>query len=87
MMGIIGKIFGTKHDRDLKKFQPVVDEINQHFVSFANLSEEELKGKTDEFRGRIAKSTREATERLNRLQEDLDKGEDGGDRQGLLDEI
>ena len=31
MFGVIKKIFGTKSDRDRKKFQPIVEEINTEF--------------------------------------------------------
>ncbi len=54
MKNIITKIFGTKHDRDVKKMMPLVSEINEHFDKLGNLSEEELVGKTDEFKRRLA---------------------------------
>jgi preprotein translocase subunit SecA len=47
------KILGTKHERELKKLQPIVDEINRYFEEYRDLSEEDLKGKTNEFRKRI----------------------------------
>lgn len=53
MKNLITKIFGTKHERDAKKVQPLVDEINDHFAKLENLSEEELIGKTEEFRNRF----------------------------------
>ncbi|UCC45788.1 MAG: preprotein translocase subunit SecA, partial [Candidatus Zixiibacteriota bacterium] len=53
MANIIEKIFGTKHDRDVKRMVPIVEEINEHFQTLENLSEEELKAKTDEFRQRL----------------------------------
>ena len=45
MMGMIKKVFGTKHDRDRKKLQPIADEINRIFGSLAELSDDELKTK------------------------------------------
>lgn len=51
---IVTKIFGTKHDRDVKKLAPVLDEINQQFEQLQSLSDEQLCGKTDEFRQRLA---------------------------------
>ena len=53
MPNLIEKIFGTKHDRDVKRLQPIVAEINEHFASFESLSEDELTAKTDEFRTRL----------------------------------
>ncbi len=55
MPNFITKIFGTKHDRDLKKFHPIVDEIIGCSEKLSSLSENELKAKTDEFRKRLGK--------------------------------
>ncbi len=54
MFDFITKIFGTKHERDIKKIMPLVHEINEHFEQLQSLSEEELVGKTDEFKKRLA---------------------------------
>ncbi len=54
MKNLLTKIFGTKHERDVKKLQPLVAEINAYFEKFKNLSEEELRGKTGEFKRRLA---------------------------------
>ena len=55
MLGkIVTKIFGSKHDREVKKLWPVVDEINRFAESYATLSDDELRAKTDEFRARLA---------------------------------
>ena len=49
------KMFGTQMEREQKKFMPLIDEINAHFESYANLSDEDLPAKTDEFRARLTK--------------------------------
>ena len=51
---IVKKMFGTKHERDAKKLTPQVEEINTHFESYQNLSEDELIAKTEEFKKRLA---------------------------------
>ncbi|MCH8027917.1 MAG: preprotein translocase subunit SecA [candidate division Zixibacteria bacterium] len=53
MFEFITKIFGTKHEREVKKLQPKVDEINLEFAKLQNLSDDELKAKTDAFRKRL----------------------------------
>ena len=53
-MNLLTKIFGTKHGREAKRLQPFVDETNLHFAELEQLTEEELKAKTDEFRKRLA---------------------------------
>ena len=52
--GVIKKLFGSKNDREIKRLSPRVEEINTYFESYQPLSEEELKGKTDEFKQRLA---------------------------------
>ena len=53
-MGLITKIFGTRSQRELKKIQPLVDRILSLEEEYRNLPEAELKGKTAEFKARLA---------------------------------
>ncbi|OGK06546.1 MAG: preprotein translocase subunit SecA, partial [Candidatus Raymondbacteria bacterium RifOxyC12_full_50_8] len=53
--GILSSIFGSKHQRFIKKCLPVVQIVNRYFEEYQSLSEEVLKGKTAEFRDRLAK--------------------------------
>ena len=53
-MGLIEKFFGTRSQRELKKIQPTVDKILALEDEYRNLSEEDLKGKTREFKNRLA---------------------------------
>ncbi len=53
-MGLITKIFGTRSQRELKKIQPLVDKILALEEEYKALSEEQLKGKTAEFKARLA---------------------------------
>lgn len=54
MKNLITKIFGTKHDRDVKRLQPMVAEINEHFDKLSDSTPEELVAKTEEFKKRLA---------------------------------
>ncbi len=53
-MGLFDKLFGTRSQRELKKIQPMVDKILSLEGEYKNLSEEALKGKTSEFKQRLA---------------------------------
>ncbi|TMI68075.1 MAG: preprotein translocase subunit SecA, partial [Bacteroidetes bacterium] len=54
MIGFLSKLFGgNKSDKDVKKIQPVVHQVTQHFASYASLSNDQLRNKTLEFRQRI----------------------------------
>ncbi len=53
-MGILSKIFGTRSERELKKIRPTLDKILALENEYKALSEEELKGKTAQFKARLA---------------------------------
>ncbi len=53
-MGLITKLFGTRSQREIKKIQPIVDQILALEAEYKALSEEELKGKTAWFKDRLA---------------------------------
>ncbi|NOR06010.1 MAG: preprotein translocase subunit SecA, partial [Deltaproteobacteria bacterium] len=50
---IVAKVFGTKHDREVKKLQPLVDRINSLESEIKALSDAEFKAKTPEFKERL----------------------------------
>ncbi len=51
---VLKKIFGSQNERNLKKIAPLVDEINQYEPEYRKLSDDQLRGKTAEFKQRIA---------------------------------
>jgi preprotein translocase subunit SecA len=50
-MDFIKKIFGTKHDRDIKSLRPLVKKINELEEQMKKMSDQELKAQTDKFKG------------------------------------
>ena len=53
-MGLLTKIFGTRSQREIKRIQPIVDKILALEEEYKNLTEEQLRGKTAEFKDRLA---------------------------------
>ena len=53
-MSIVSKLFGTHSQRELKKIAPIADKVESLRDSMLALSDEELKGKTTEFKNRLA---------------------------------
>ena len=53
IVGVLKKIFGSANERELKKLVPIVDEINSFEPEIRKLSDDQLKGKTAEFRQRL----------------------------------
>ena len=54
-MGLITKLFGTRSEREVKKLMPLVDRIEGMAAAMSALSDEALRGKTEEFKARYAK--------------------------------
>ncbi|MDA8306884.1 MAG: preprotein translocase subunit SecA [Deltaproteobacteria bacterium] len=53
MVEVLKKIFGSQNERTLKRLAPVVSEINDFEPEMQKLSDEQLRGKTAEFRQRL----------------------------------
>jgi preprotein translocase subunit SecA len=68
----ISNIFGNKSDRDVKSVRPLVDAINVHFESYNKLSLDELRGKTIEFKQRIADFLGEIDSEIESLKSKID---------------
>ena len=53
-MKVIDKIFGTHSERELKRIKPLVDKIEELRPQMQALTDEELRGKTQEYKKRLA---------------------------------
>ena len=53
VLGLLKKVFGTRNDREVKRIQVIVDQINQLEGSICKLSDEQLLAKTCEFKDRL----------------------------------
>ncbi|HDQ00051.1 MAG TPA: preprotein translocase subunit SecA [bacterium] len=75
---VLTSIFGNKHDRDVKRISPTVTEINQHYQQLHELSDDELRYKTIEFKKQIQQAINETQNQLFELREMLreDRAED-----------
>ena len=54
-MGLMQKLFGTHSEHELKRIYPIVDKVESYRDAMGALSDEQLKGKTNEFKERLAK--------------------------------
>src|SRR5438105_1280497 len=51
---ILAKVVGTQNDRELKRLRPIVADVNSFEAAIKGLSDDQLRGKTAEFRQRFA---------------------------------
>lgn len=54
MLGFLNKLFGSKSERDIKQIQPLVEQIKAEYGKLTNISNDELRQRTIEFKARIA---------------------------------
>ncbi|MCH5333132.1 MAG: DEAD/DEAH box helicase, partial [Agathobacter sp.] len=54
-MGVLTKVFGTHSERELKRIYPLVDRVESYKEEMGQLSDEELKDKTAQFKERLKK--------------------------------
>ncbi len=86
MLKIIKKIFGDKHEKDLKSLWPIVDEINEYYEKIKTLTDEEIIHKTTEFKEKIQAHTEETRNKIDEIKTRLQSDEDF-DRQAAYDEL
>ena len=79
----VKKIFGDRHAREARKLEPLVDEINEIYEGLSTLSQEELQGKTDEFRARIQERTGPVQDRIRALRARKSQSQDPSERESL----
>ncbi len=79
----VKKIIGSQHDREVRNLQPLVDEINEIAEEFAELTEAELKAKTEEFRTYIAEQVGPIEEEIEELRAEKAQSTDLAERESL----
>jgi preprotein translocase subunit SecA len=53
MLNFISKLFGSKSDRDVKAIQPIVEKVKAAYAKLENLSDDELRQQTVNFKETI----------------------------------
>ncbi len=86
MLDVLKKLFGGKHERDVKLVRPVVEEVNRHYAEYQKLSDDELRAKTSEFRERIAGEIHDVEKEIADLKQKIHDDVDGEHRE-LADEL
>ena len=84
------KLFGNKHARDVKRITPQVDEINTYYQQYHELTDDELRYKTIEFKraihNRVAEIQSQIYDLQQKLREDIELDE-SVDPEKIRDEI
>ncbi len=87
LKSVIGAVFGTRHERERRKIQPVVDEINAEYARLHDVSEEELRGQTAKLRAIIRERTQELEAKVVELREQKKVAADPVERERIDAEL
>ncbi|MGZ7083203.1 MAG: preprotein translocase subunit SecA, partial [Candidatus Angelobacter sp.] len=67
----LAKVFGTSNEREIKRMRPQIDQMNALEPQMQQLTDEQLRAKTAEFRARIKERTQEADTEIARLSAEM----------------
>ena len=84
---IVQALFGTRHQRELKRLAPIIEQINEHFERLQGLSDEELRGQTERFRAQIREAVAEVEAELAELREEKRATLVAAEREGIAQRI
>ena len=68
-------LFGTKSSRDFKKLSPFAEKINEKFQALENISNNQLRDKTQQFKKQINESTDLENKELRKLHQKINSKE------------
>ena len=87
LKGLISKVFGTRHERERKRVQPILNEIHEIEARLASLPDAEIQAQTAKFRGIIAERTGAIEERIAALKAAKHDTADAAEREKLDAEL
>lgn len=75
VQNILGKLFGSKADRDLKALQPIINQVQKVTPEIQSLSDDDLRAKTAEFQSKIKEAISTESTEIEKIQTALNKDE------------
>ena len=76
MANFLAKLFGTKYDRDLKMLNPIKDAVLEAWEDIKKLSNDELRGKTLEFKKMIREAIKDSENQIAAIKQELNDNYD-----------
>ncbi len=88
ILNSILKVFlGDKSGKDLKKITPLVDKINEHFISLKKISNDALRDKTNLFKKRILDNTSEIRNKIDEVNKNITSEDSYVKKESFFQEI
>lgn len=89
LAGTLGKLFGSKAERDLKEVQPLVQKVQQAYAALSGISNDELRQKTVDFKNKIQQYIQPQRDQIKAIQDRMDNEAemDVHEKESLFDQI
>ncbi|MCU0625347.1 MAG: preprotein translocase subunit SecA [Gemmatimonadaceae bacterium] len=84
---VLGKLFGTRHQRESKRMRPIIDEIKRFEAQLAAVDDATLQAQTAKFRAVLDERTGALEARVAELKEAKRAAADSAERERLDDEL
>jgi len=84
---VITAVIGTRHERERRKIQPIVDTINEHYARLHDVSDDELRAQTAKFREIIRERTGELEAKVTELKDAKRAAADPAERDRIDQEL
>ena len=87
LFNIISKIFGKKYDKDIKNISPLIKEINNEFQNLNNISNDQLRKKTLQFKEQIYSSYTHEEDKIKELNLKVNNEESNKEKEIIYKQI
>ena len=87
LKSLVNRVFGTRHERERRRVQPIVDAINEQYERLQGVSEEELRAQTAKFRETLRERTAELEARAAELRAAKRAASDSAERERIDTEL
>src|SRR5687768_17433093 len=84
---LVKSVFGSRHDREVKRLTPRVDEVNAHWERLQHVQEDELKGQTLKFRGILRERIEQMENEIEGLKQERRAAEHASERESISGRI
>src|SRR5687767_3491931 len=84
---VINAVVGSRHERERRRIQPIVDQINEWDEKLQSVPEDELRGQTQKFRGILAERTGDLEKKIAALKEQKRTAKDAAERERIDQEL
>src|SRR3990172_9831212 len=84
---LLSAVFGSRHDRELKRIKPILAEIEVHGERLRSVNDDELRAQTQKLRGIIAERTQALSTQIAELKERKRTAAEASERESIDNQL